>query len=454
MDYIINNYRIKKFDDKYFLTTDHGSYLVLSEKEFKKLKQNNLNQELYDKLEEKEIILNSGNIDESIRLMRNRKSFIKQGTSLHIMVLTLRCNMKCVYCHASSKDEKETSLDMDKETAKNTVDFIFQSTSNAITIEFQGGEPTLNWEILKYVVKYAKEKNEIAKKNFKITIVTNMASMTEEKMNFLIENKVGMCTSLDGPKEVHDKNRIYFKSSNYDQVIYWMKKFNEEYKKKDIKNKVNALVTLTKKSLNYSKEIVDEYVNLGLKDIHLRFLNNLGVAKQTWKDINYTEEEYLEFWKKSIKYIGELNKKGIFIKERMDSLMKRKLSEEFDPNYLELRSPCGASIGQLTYNYDGNIYTCDEGRMIGEDLFLLGNVNKEDKYKDVLTSDKACAVTNASINDQYICDNCIYKPYCGICPVCNYSEQGSLIAKIPVTSRCKIYMGQFDEVVKENFINH
>ena len=132
--------------------------------------------------------------------------------------------------------------------------------------------------------------------------------------------------------------------------------------------------------------------------------------------------------------------------------MINKIQNEFDPNYLDLRSPCGAAIGQLTYNYNGNIYTCDEARMIGDDLFLLGNV-KKDKYKDIVTSDKACATVAASINDQYICNDCVYKPYCGICPVCNYAEQGSVIGKIPQTDRCKIFKEQFNWVVREKFIN-
>ena len=133
--------------------------------------------------------------------------------------------------------------------------------------------------------------------------------------------------------------------------------------------------------------------------------------------------------------------------------MLRKINSEFDPNYLELRSPCGAAIGQIAYNYNGDIYTCDEARMIEDDLFLLGSV-LDDEYKDVVTCDKACAVINASINDQYICNNCAYKPYCGICPVCNYAEQGSVIGKITQTSRCRIFMEQFDWVIKEKFINN
>lgn len=453
MNYTINNYRFKKFESEYFITTDHGSYCILSEKEFKKLKQNNINEKLMKKLEEKEIILDNKNINKAVRLTRNRNLFLFSGTSLHIIVVTLRCNMNCIYCHASSKPANKKEFDMNKKTAKKTVDFIFQTPNKNITIEFQGGEPLLNWNIVKYIVEYAKEKNKQENKNMRITIVTNLTKMNMKKMDYLMKHNVDVCTSLDGPKELHDYNRKFVKGSNYKQVVKWIKKFNEEYKKRNIKDKrINALVTLTRESLSYPKEIVDEYVKLWLNSIHLRFLNNLGVAKKTWPQINYSVKEYLDFWKKAVNYIEKLRKKGKNINERMVAIMFNKINNEFDTNYLDLRSPCGAAIGQLTYNYNGDIYTCDEARMIGEDLFLLGNV-KKNKYKDIVAGDKACLVVNASINDQYICNDCVYKPYCGICPVYNYAEQGSVIGKISQTDRCKIFKKQFDWVVKEKFIN-
>jgi len=453
MGVVVNRYRTRKIRGKYFVTTDFGSYCVLSEEEFRSLQQNNVNEELRDKLEKKEVILNDANLEEAIRLTRNRNNFLFSGTPLHIIVATLRCNMNCVYCHASSKSPDSGEFDMDIETAKKTVDFILQSSSKNITIEFQGGEPLLNWDAVRYIIEYSQEKNKVMKKNLLITIVTNLTEMDDEKMSYLIEKGVDVCTSLDGPKELHDYNRRFVGGSNYDFVVKWIKRFSEEYKKRGLKHRrINALVTLTKKSLSYPKDIVDEYVKLGLSNIHLRFLNKLGVAKNSWPEINYTVKEYLDFWKEAVRYLGELKKEGREINERMVSVMVNKIQNELDPNYVDLRNPCGAAIGQLTYNYNGDIYTCDEARMIGEDLFLLGNVDK-DNYKDIVTCDKACAVINASINDQYICNDCAYKPYCGICPVCNYAEQGNVIGKITQTDRCKIFKEQFDWVVREKFIN-
>jgi sulfatase maturation enzyme AslB (radical SAM superfamily) len=301
MDYVLNNYRFRKIDNKYIITTDHGSFCILSDKEFSDFRKGKISDEFKERLYESEIILDEKNLNESVRLMKRRNDFLFSGTSLHIMVVTLRCNMNCVYCHASSKPENEKEFDMDLETAKKTVDFIFQSPSKCITIEFQGGEPLLNWNVIKETVAYAKGKNLIAGKDLKITIVTNLEMMDEDKLSYLIENEVDICTSLDGPKVLHDYNRNFVKGSNYETVVKWIKKIKEKYSNRGIKDrKIHALVTLTKKSLEYSKEIVDEYIKNGLDVIHLRFLNKLGGEKKAWSEIYYSAPDFLDFWKKAV----------------------------------------------------------------------------------------------------------------------------------------------------------
>ena len=447
----ISPYRYRKVGNKYFVTTDFGSSCFLSEEELENLKQENIDENLRKKLEATCILLNERTMDEAVRLTRNRYSFLFTGASLHIIVVTLRCNMNCVYCHAASEAESKIELDMTIETAKKTVDFIFQSPSKGITIEFQGGEPLLNWEAIKCIIEYAKEKNKEANKDLHFALVSNLTRMDEEKMDYLMRQDVGICTSLDGHKELHDRNRSLMKGSSHEFVVNWIQKINEEYEKRGIGKRVGALVTLTKKSLAHPKEIVDEYVRLGLNVIHLRFLNNLGAAKKTWRAISYPIEDYLTFWREAVSYIEELQKKGVDIQERMVSIMSRKIGSEFDPGYLDLRNPCGDAMSQMTYGFNGDIYTCDEARMLGEDTFKLGNVH-ENNYKEMATSDKACAIVAASVNDQYICNTCAYKPFCGLCPVISYAENGTIITKVSQSSRCKIFKSQFDWVVEEKFL--
>ena len=452
-DFKINNYRYKKINNRYFLTSDDGSNILLRVDEFKALKKERINAKLFDLLEKSGFIITPQNQDKIIDKTRNKYGFLFNGTSLHIVVVTLRCNMKCLYCQASSVDPKSKNYDMNKETAKKTVDLIFQSPSKCITIEFQGGEPLLNFDVVKFIVGYAKKINKDHKKDLRITLVTNLNAIDAKKLDYLIKNNVNICTSLDGPKFIHNHNRPLLGGiESYDSVLNWIKRIKEEYKKNRIKGGVNALITVTKKTLDYPKAIVDEYIKQGITMIHLRHLTNLGCASKEWKKIGYSAKEFIKFWKKALDHIINLNKKGVEIQERMAVIILRKVTQIADgEDYLDLRSPCGAAIGQLVYNYDGDVFTCDEGRMVGNDIFKIGDVNM--KYNKILTSPQTCGIINASVNDCFICDNCVYKPYCGLCPVCNYFEQGSIIAKVPETPRCKIYMAMFDYLVEKYFFD-
>lgn len=134
---------------------------------------------------------------------------------------------------------------------------------------------------------------------------------------------------------------------------------------------------------------------------------------------------------------------GVQIRERYVNLILHKILTHQDPNFLDFRSPCGAVIGQLAYNYNGDIYCCDEGRNF--DMFKLGNVEKH-SYKDIVTSTLSQQIIKSSIIENYICDNCVYKPYCGVCPVLNYAEEGNIIPKLGQNSRCKLFKVMFDYV--------
>ena len=376
-----------------------------------------------------------------------QRALIDEGTSLHIIVTTGNCNLRCIYCQVNSEGYKKHSV-MTKETAKKTVDFIFQTQSNVITIEFQGGEPTLNFPIIEYVIKYANEKNQIFQKQLDFLVVTNLNAMTDRRMTFLIDNNVNICTSFDGTKELHNHNRPY---NSYDSVVYWVNKINKEYIKRNINNRVYALITITKESLQYPKEIIDEYIRLGFEEINIRELTKLGCAKLDWDKIGYTVEEFLEFWDKCMDYILELNTKGTYFRERMICIILRKMLG-IREDFMDLRSPCGAIIGQMAYNYNGDIYSCDEARMLGNDYFKVGTVN--DKYVDIINSDKTEKIINASLNnDVHPCKECDYKEFCGLCPVCTYDEQRELVGDIAKTPRCKIYKHMFEYIINK-YINN
>ena len=379
-----------------------------------------------------------------------------QGPSLHIMIITLRCDQICAYCHASRTNLDSDGYDMNEETARAVVDRIFETTSPSITIEFQGGEPLVNWPILQFVVAYANQKNaeapEGAKKALMFSLVTNMSLMTDEKAQFLLDQGVMICTSFDGPREVHESNRHLARASSYDETKRWIKELNARYAAQGLDTGlayVNALLTVTKATLPHPRAVVDEYVALGLKAINLRPLNPFGFAKKTWERIGYTGDEYLAFYKEALDYIIELNIQGVEILEKKLALYLQKIFTDDDPNYMELRSPCGAGTGQMAYSYDGKIYTCDEGRMIGkmgDDLFEIGHA-VEQSHKEMVGHETVRAMAAASYLDAVPgCSDCAYNPYCGVCPIYNYIEQGDLFGKMPGSDWCKISMGICDHL--------
>lgn len=446
--------RFRRVGDRVLVTNDIGRFLWLTEEQFAQMLSGEVgvDSDLYQTLRQKEFIKDRAYASRAADIYARRNEFLNGGPNLHIMILTLRCNYTCQYCHASREPMSRTEFDMDRETAEKVVDLIFQTTSPAVNIEFQGGEPLANWEVLRHVVDYAEAKNKEAGKDLAFTLVTNLSLMDDEKLAFLVDHNVYVCTSIDGPREVHEFNRIYTKGSSYDLTVKWIERFHEEYKKRGFNLDVfhvDALMTTTNKSLGLWKEIVDEYIRLGLKSIHLRPLNPFGFVTKTWEKIGYSAEEFAEFYNKAFGYIMELNLKGVEIIERMAAIYLTRILSDRDPNYMELRSPCGAGIGQIAYNYNGRVFTCDEGRMMaqmGDDMFQMGEVGK-DSYQELIESDAVRTLVLASVQDGIpLCSDCAYKPYCGVCPIYNYSTQGDLFGQMPTNARCKGLLANFDNL--------
>jgi His-Xaa-Ser system radical SAM maturase HxsB len=434
------------------LTNDAGAWLTATREEFDALKAGKVkpDSDFGKKLAGKNML--PGRIDQEklADAYRTKNKFLTTGPNLHIVIITLRCNQACVYCHASRRKMSESSFDMPVETARKVVDTIFETTSPSITIEFQGGEPLANWPTLEFIVKYATDLNKKAGKQLTFSCVTNLSLMTGERVKFLLDNGVLLCSSLDGPADLHRANRIYTSGDSHEDAVKWMRHIFKEYEKRGMDTRlyhVDALMTTTRMSLDRAKDIVDEYISLGNKVIHLRPLNPMGFATQTWQKIGYTNEEFLAFYRDVMDYIIARNMDKVEIQERMSAIFLIKMLTERDPNFLDLRSPCGAGIGQLAYNYDGTIFTCDEGRMIGQmgdDIFLIGRAG-ETPYREIVQHETVKAISVASCLDCLPgCEMCAYRPFCGVCPVVNFMEQGDIFGQRGCSSRCVIYMGVMD----------
>ena len=441
----LNYFNFKKFASKILLTNDFGDYLFVSNSEFKNilLKNVDLNSEFGKKLIEKNFVYDKTNLEYSLDNkynMRRIKGHLNEATSLHIFVVTTACNMGCIYCQANSGSLKN-QLYMTKEIAEKAVDVALQSPSHFLNFEFQGGEPLMNFEIIKHIVLYAemnKGKHEIS-----YNIVTNLTLLTDEIIDFFKEYNLGVSTSLDGNEFIHNNNRPFKNGDEtFSKVIDSIKRLRKE----DIN--VGAIQTTTKTALKYPKEIVNAYKEIGFETIFIRPLTPLGKATVNWSEIGYTPEEFIRFYKQALKEIIDINKNGYYLREEHSSILLTRINGEFI-NYMELRSPCGASIGQMAYYPDGNVFTCDEGRMLyemGDNTFCLGNVF-DNMYSELINNGVCKTVCASSILETIpTCCDCVYQPYCGTCPVVNYANGKDVIEKEPHGYRCKIYSGMLDSL--------
>ena len=447
-DYILNNYNTHKFDENHILvTTDHSSWTVLDKQEYKLLRLGRVHEDkkLYQKLEKEGIILSEDNVQDVVETYRKSKSFLYQGPTLHIVTPTMRCNARCVYCHSRAKHVDEKDVDMDRETAKKIVDFIMKAPSDSHIIEFQGGDTLLNYDTTEFIIDYARDRAEEEGKRISFSLVTNLTLMNEDIIDSLKKREIkGLATSLDGPKDIHDKNRIYARDGRgtYEDTVHWINRINNEFS--DDFN-LNAMTTVTSHALGRGKDIVDEFVDLGFNGIWLRPLNNLGYAKDTWDQIGYTQKEFFNFWTNSLDYIMEVNRNGYKLHELMAIVFLYKIFDDYDPNYVDIMSPCGAGIGQLVYKYNGDIHTCDEGKI--DEMFKLGNVY-ESKYTEIFDNETLISMVDISSKESYICNNCEWKPFCGVCPVATYKQQGSIVSKVCEDERTRMYSRMIKDIFK------
>ena len=394
---------------------------------------------LTTKLETAGVLISSTNLEEVVTLYRDLHRNLFLRPSLHIINTTNTCNYRCTYCHAGVS---QGNSKMSTETAKKVASFILEHGEDTLTIEFQGGEALLNWDVLTTVTEEAKRLNtQRFHKHLNLCVVSNLSLLTPEKLDYLIEHEVSICTSLDGPAQVHNANRLRLGGAGtFEETISKIKMVQSRLSDHGKPALVGALCTVTRHALPFSHEIVDLYRGLGLHTIHFRALNNLGDALAVWKDLNYTGEQFAEFWTQAMDYIIDLNKHGEEVIERGALFIIAKVLGRQDPLYTEMMSPCGAGRGQILYNHDGSIFTCDEGRMLFEDIFKIGDVTMPGK--DVLSSNDLLNTWAASFLD-LTCYQCAFRPWCGTCPVVNYQTTKNVVPNIPESFWHKVYWHQF-----------
>lgn len=429
-------FRFKKLDkDTYLITNDGGHYALLSLGEFQEFIAAKIDRwhPRFEELLLKWFIKDKNYTDTVSLALKKRNHFLSYGPSLHIIIVTLRCNHKCKYCHAAAAAQTANQFDMTEDTARSTVDTLFYSPSNDITLEFQWGEPLLNWKIVRFIIEYAELKGQKFNKKVHFALVSNLSLMDEEKLEYLMKHRVWLSTSLDGTESIHNYNRTFPEGNSYERVAYWIKRINDLYRKNGENTWIWALLTVTKKTLSEPRKVIDTYRSLWLNSIFLRVLNPYGFAAWDLETLGYSYDEFFEFFKNALHYIIELNQSWIPFQESHSKIYLSKILTPYDPNFLDTRSPCGACIGQVAYNYNGKIYSCDEWRMLsrmGDEIFYMTELSSD--AGETFRKMWECPTTKAMVQMSTLdgipwYNDSVYKPYLWVCPINSYKTTGNCI---------------------------
>jgi len=457
-DYLDNVYFVFKLTKTNFLiTTRHRAWIILSKAEYKLLINHEVhkNLKLFKTLSALNIVYIKDNISDVIQQYKNKYSYLNRPPSLNIIVPTLRCNLKCDYCQSRSGPNIKKK-DMTRFLAKKTVDFIFSIPHpfRKVHIEFQGGEPLIRWDIIKYIVEYTGKKSK--KMKFLLpsfSISTNLSLMNEKIAKDIVHyniNKIPfrITTSLDGPKKIHDFQRKHLNNKgSYKEVIRWIDILQKKYK-----IPLSVISVITQNSLGYEKEIINELIKNNLMNFKFLPANLTGRLYDNYQkkkdNLSVSPQEFFIFWKNSLEYILQLNKKGIKVKEKTVIFLLSNLLS-LKAIYMCIRKPCGAGISQLEFGCDGTIHACDGGKSVKK--LELGNINTH-SYKDIIMSKTISQLRSIRSEDLPICSNCPWSSYCGYCVARGINQHGQFKPKIPEDYDCQLYSQMIPYLFK-GFLN-
>jgi uncharacterized protein len=438
-------------ENQYILTNMAGEFVLTSRENLTKFSNGELDwrDDLYDELKSKHFLMDSDSdvaLDLLALKVRTKLAPLANFTSLHIFVVTLRCEHSCPYCQVSRANNNRTEFDMSQETALRSLDLVFQSPSPAIKIEFQGGESLLNLDLIEFIVDEANRRNEIERRDLAFVYATNLAVLDDRALALAQKHKIFISTSLDGPADLHNKNRPRPGGDSYERTIAGLERARAAVGR----NNVSALMTTTSASLGRVKEIVDEYIAQDFRGIFLRALSPYGFALKTKSYQSYDHQRWLDFYFEGLDYIIEQNLAGFKFTEHYAAMVLRKMLTPFQPGYVDLMSPAGIGIGAVVYNYDGDVYASDEARMLAEmndKTFRLGNVH-ENSYQEIFLGDNLLDPIESSFSGSVpMCSWCAFEPWCGSDPVFHHATQGDVVGKKPLSAFCGRNMAIFKGLV-------
>lgn len=444
-EWLPNLYPGRAFEGDWLRVSRSGKTLFLSEEENRQLDEVAMDAGLFERLERLGHIVTAAN---TARVFKELKTWFHHsfaGPSLHIVVLTKRCNLNCTYCHMNPVPIQEAGSDMSKTTANEIIRFAFESPNPHITFEFQGGEPFLNFECMKHFVEEAHRQNTAIGKDLKFTVVTNLMVASDEHLRFCADSHISVSYTLNGPADIHDSyRRTRAGAGSYEAVMRRVRYVQEVFP-----GLVSSfpLCVVDSRNAPCLHELVDFYFQEGFSGLAIVRLKPLGNARRS--ELDFSMPDFLAHYIPSLTYIAEKNRNDptrVFT-ERMVPIAIQKILNETDVGFVDWRNPCGDISGAITYDFDGEILPADEARSMRAE-FGLGNVTGL-AYDSFVRREDSYRTMNLSLRDRDpACRECSYNPYCGVMPVLEYARGGSSVPKPHESEECLFTIALLDWVFK------
>ena len=377
------------------------------------LKENYLEAEIEEALEDIKELAKAGQLftkdiyEQYIGDVKKRKTVVK-ALCLHI---AHDCNLACKYCFAEEGEYHGRRALMSYEVGKKALDFLIANSGNRrnLEVDFFGGEPLMNWQVVKDLVAYGREQEKIHNKNFRFTVTTNGVLLNDEIQEFINKEMDNVVLSLDGRKEVNDHMRPFRNGKgSYDLIV---PKFQKLAESRD-QQKYYIRGTFTRENLDFSKDVL-HFADLGFEQISIEPVvgedSDFYSIKE--EDLPKIFEEYDLLAKELVQ--REREGKGVNFFHFMIDL-------DGGPCISKRLSGCGSGTEYLAVTPWGDLYPCHQ--FVGNEDFLMGNVDEGITTPEIADEFRGC-----SVYSKEKCKNCFAKFYCsGGCMANAHKFHGSI----------------------------
>ena len=378
-----------------------------------KLKDRYPEKDIKEALEEIEELIKDGSLYTEDRYKNVIDLFSERQTVVKALCLHVahECNLACRYCFAGEGEYNGDRALMSFEVGKKALDFLIQNSGNRVNLEvdFFGGEPLLNWEVVKQLVEYGRSQEKEHNKKFRFTLTTNGVLINDEVIEFCNREMGNVVLSLDGRQEVHDHMRPFRNGKgSYDHIIGKLKKFA------DSRNQENyyARGTFTHYNTDFASDVL-HMADLGFKQISVEPVvappsEDYAIRES---DLPVIFEQYDLLAKEIIKRRREGNGFNFF---------HFMIDLEGGPCIYKRLSGCGSGTEYLAVTPWGDLYPCHQ--FVGNEQFCIGNVDEGITRKDIVRD-----FGQVNVYSKPECSECFARFFCsGGCAANSFNFTGSI----------------------------